>query len=384
MEQGRKLQSGFTTGTCAAAAAKAAAGVLLSGEGVTSVSLVLPTGDRVRFPVTIHDSSSVTASCAVKKESGDDPDVTNGVLVYARVSRRTSQTDISDKPCYGLEEYPFLRLTGGEGIGIVTKKGLSCEPGFYAINPVPRKMIFQEVAEICLSYPRLEGELFLIEVWIPDGVRLAEKTFNPQLGIQGGISILGTTGIVNPMSEQALIETIRLAIRVKAAEGKEVLAVAPGNYGEVFLKEAYGISMDYFIKCSNFIGDTFCMLREEQIGQVLLAGHIGKLIKVAGGILNTHSKYGDHRMEILGECALCAGLSREDTEKLFLMNTTEEAVDYLAYLGKLDLVTDVILERIQRVIKEHSGIAPEVIVFSNVRGMLGMTDGVTGIIKYFT
>lgn len=394
MKQSRKLQSGFTTGTCAAAAAKAAARILLSGERASGISLVLPGGDEVAFPVAVDEVSSDAVSCSVKKDAGDDPDVTNGAMVYARVSRLTvsglnSASDgalpaaLADKPCFGSEEYPFLFLTGGAGIGIVTKKGLSCEPGYYAINPVPRTMIFRETAKICLSYPRQNNEVFLIEVWIPDGVWMAEKTFNPQLGIRGGISILGTTGIVNPMSTEALKETIRLEISVKAAEGKEVLAVAPGNYGETFLKESLGISMEYFIKCSNFIGDTFLMLREAHVSRVLLVGHIGKLIKVAGGVLNTHSAYGDRRMEILSDCGRAAGFLAGDMDKLLMMNTTEEATAYLRSLRGLDLVTGVILRRIQGVLFEHSSIIPEIVLFSG-EGMLGMTDGVMELVKNFT
>ena len=394
MEQNRKLQSGFTTGTCAAAAAKAAARILLSGEKVESASLFLPGGDEVTFPVIVDEISSEAVSCAVKKDAGDDPDVTHGALIYARVSRKEVSGDMSaaswnltsaitDKPCYRSEEFPFLFLTGGAGIGIVTKKGLACEPGYYAINPVPRSMIFHETADVCLAYKGQRNEVFLIEIWIPAGVRLAEKTFNPKLGIQGGISVLGTTGVVNPMSAQALIETIRLEIRVKAAEGKEVLAVAPGNYGESFLEESLGVSMDYFIKCSNFIGDTFLMLREAHISRVLLAGHIGKLIKVAGGVLNTHSAYGDRRMEIFSECGRIAGFSADDMDKLLLMNTTEEAADYLNQLGCLDRVTAVILKRIQIVLGEHSGITPEIVLFSG-SGVLGMTAGAVEYIKKIT
>lgn len=258
---------------------------------------------------------------------------------------------------------------------MVTKNGLLCAPGFYAINPVPRRMIFEAAAEEYGRYFHAEDEKLLIEISIPEGKRLAERTFNKNLGIVGGISVLGTSGIVNPMSEPALLETIRLDIRVKAQEGRKLLAVAPGNYGEAFLKDELGISMDSFVKCSNFIGATFLMMKEEQVEEVLLVGHLGKLIKVTGGVLNTHSKYGDRRMELFCDCAKKAGVEKERAEKLLSMNTTEEAAAYLKQAGCLDKVMAVILDRIQGVLKEYSKLSVEVVVFSSGLGTLGMTAG---------
>ena len=389
MDTEKNLQSGFTTGSCAAAAAKAAAEMLLLGKKTNEVIISLPGGESKIFAVSAvscfkPESGPVQRTvCSVIKDAGDDPDVTNGVLVYAAVSRIEEgilPEHVTDKPLFCFEEYPALFLTGGEGIGLVTKKGLSCAPGFYAINPVPRKMIAAAVAEILECAENPAGEKFLIEISIPQGKELAEKTFNPNLGIVGGISVLGTTGIVNPMSEQALLETIRLEIRVKAQEGRSVIAVAPGNYGKAFLEERLDISMDSFVKCSNNIGDTFTMLREEGIESVLFAGHAGKLIKVAGGVLNTHSKYGDRRMEIFADCAKEAGVPAGAAEKLLAMNTTEEAAEYLKRLGRMEETSAVVLKRIQKVIREHSGITPEVVLFSNSEGMLGMTAGVPELI----
>ena len=228
-----------------------------------------------------------------------------------------------------------------------------------------------------------------IEIFIPDGRELALKTFNPRLGIEGGISVLGTTGIVNPMSEQALIETIRLDIRVQAAEQRTLLAVAPGNYGEAFLREKMGLSMDFFVKCSNFVGETFAMLKEEGIRQVLFAGHLGKLIKVAGGVMNTHSKYGDRRMEILADCLEetwdlvetsyeTPGLDRcraEIMKQILAMNTTDEAAEFLDSLNLLTPVMKTATERIKSVLEKAFEIETEVIVFSGSAGILGMTPG---------
>lgn len=404
MEDEKKLRGGFTTGTCAAAAVKAAVSLLFTGKTPERITLRLPDGREVKFFLEEAvfpegEGRGKPARCAVRKDAGDDPDVTNGVWIYGTVRRIPEgmrPEALTDKPLYGSDGHPSLFLTGGEGIGLVTKRGLPCPPGFYAINPVPRAMIFEAAAEACRGLDsgeaeRLSGEekrpsreekrlsrepeRLLIEISIPEGQALAEKTFNPNLGIRGGISVLGTSGIVNPMSEQALLETIRLDIRVKAQEGRRLLAVAPGNYGEDFLRSELHISMDAFVKCSNFIGETFRMMREEGIGSALFAGHVGKLIKVAGGVLNTHSKYGDRRMEIFCDCAKEAGVPEAEAEALLSMNTTEEAVEYLTARGRMTETASVITERIRRVIAEGCGIAPEVVVFSGRTGILGMTEG---------
>lgn len=383
-----KLRCGYTTGTCAAAAVKAAAEMMFSGERIQYTSFTLPDGGEAVFPVemiqgiplqpSLSKSTITAVSCAVRKDAGDDPDVTNGVLVYAalhRISCTLPNDFPSDKPYYRSDTCPGLFLTGGEGIGLVTKKGLSCALGFYAINPVPRRMIFESAAAVWSRYIVSPEDKLLIEISVPEGILLAEKTFNPKLGVVGGISILGTSGIVNPMSEQALVETIRLDIRVKAGEGRRLLAVAPGNYGETFLTEELGGSLDSFVKCSNFIGDTLLMMAEEQVAEVLLVGHLGKLIKVAGGVLNTHSKYGDRRMEILCDCAKEAGIRSEIAEKLLSMNTTEEAAQALLEADCLYQVIAAATQRIKKVLEEHSGISVEVVVFSSRLGILGMTTG---------
>lgn len=392
MKQQKVLRSGYTTGTCAAAAAKAAAGMLFSNTAVSKVSVALPGGGRAElfveeaacFEDKLKGNTVLRAVCAVRKDAGDDPDVTNGTLVYASVSRVRGAFGKFEKPCYFDADFPLLFLTGGEGIGMVTKKGLPCEPGGYAINPVPQRMIMRETTNACLFELLEKDEQILVEISVPDGVRLADKTFNSRLGIEGGISILGTSGIVNPMSEQALIETIRLEIRVQVQAGKKLLAVAPGNYGEQFLRKDLGISMDSFIKCSNFIGETFHMLEEEGVEEVLLAGHIGKLVKVAGGVLNTHSAFGDRRMEILSQCAADTGMPAECREALLLMNTTEEAVEYLKHTDCLEPVISLLLDRIKAVLKACSNVSAEILVFSSVYGILGMTDGARETIRKLT
>ena len=208
-------------------------------------------------------------------------------------------------------------------------------------------------------------------VSVPGGEELARKTFNPRLGIVDGISILGTTGIVRPMSEDALLATIRLDIRVKAAGGQKILAVAPGNYGADFLKKRLGLDPEQFVTCSNYVGETFRMFTEEGIRQVLFAGHMGKLIKVAGGILNTHSKYGDHRMEITADCAREAGAPKET---LLAMNTTDEAAETLRKQEILERTLEIAAEKIQTILEDRYRVDTEVIIFTG-SGDVGMTAG---------
>lgn len=416
MEEKRQLKSGFTTGTCAAAAAMAAAQALAGGGKREYVSLMTPGGREAAFEVLWQPECGEKAGggqdgfwpgsespekqiCMVRKDSGDDPDVTNGTLIGAAVSfgENVQRAEESGEELPGIysdhSQSPSVYLTGGIGVGRVTKKGLKCPVGYPAINPVPRQMI-AEAARTALWNLGCERPVY-IEIFIPAGRELALKTFNPRLGIEGGISVLGTTGIVNPMSEQALIETIRLDIRVQAAENRTLLAVAPGNYGEAFLREEMGLSMDAFVKCSNFVGETFSMLKEEGVRQALFAGHLGKLIKVAGGVMNTHSKYGDRRMEILADCLAETWNSEEKRSGRFAlnrrreevigqilsMNTTDQAAEFLSAQGLLASVMKTVTGRIKSVLESRFQIETEVIVFSGSAGILGMTAGAEAFAK---
>ena len=416
MEEKRQMKSGFTTGTCAAAAAMAAAQALAGGGKREYVSLMTPGGREAAFEVLWQPECGEKAGggqdgfwpgsespekqiCMVRKDSGDDPDVTNGTLIGAAVSfgENVQRAEESGEELPGIysdhSQSPSVYLTGGIGVGRVTKKGLKCPVGYPAINPVPRQMI-AEAARTALWNLGCERPVY-IEIFIPSGRELALKTFNPRLGIEGGISVLGTTGIVNPMSEQALIETIRLDIRVQAAENRTLLAVAPGNYGEAFLREEMGLSMDAFVKCSNFVGETFSMLREEGVRQALFAGHLGKLIKVAGGVMNTHSKYGDRRMEILADCLAETWNSEEKRSGRFAlnrrreevigqilsMNTTDQAAEFLSAQGLLTSVMKTVTGRIKSVLESRFQIETEVIVFSGSAGILGMTEGAEAFAK---
>ena len=325
------MRYGFTTGSCAAAAAKAAAYMLLTGKKKTEITIETPKG--ISYTAQTEDivCKEREASCAVRKDGGDDPDVTTGALIYAKVS-------------FSEEAGQKLRIQGGVGVGKVTRPGLDQPVGSAAINRVPREMIEKEVRQVC-EITDYKGSL-TVEIFVPDGERLAQQTFNPRLGITGGISILGTSGIVEPMSSQAVLDTIRVELNQRKAEGFDYVAVAPGNYGLEFMKKSYGYDLDRSVKCSNFIGDTIDMAAELGFRKLLFTGHIGKLIKVAGGIMNTHSKEGDCRMELLAAFSIRAGVGQEKIRAILDCLTTEEAVRILKEEGKCDEVMAYAAERI--------------------------------------
>lgn len=371
----KKLAWGYTTGTCAQAATKAALKMLFVKEQIDQIEVELPKGKKLQLK--IHDirieyrdenqKEIQSISCAVQKDSGDDPDITNGIMVYSKVEKTNTGQYILD---------------GGQGIGRVTKPGLDQPVGNAAINRVPRKMILQEVEDACEEVGYLGG--IYVEISIPEGKRLAAKTFNPRLGIEGGLSILGTSGLVEPMSEQALLDTICLDIRVKMAAGKEYLIAAPGNYGLDFLRQAYGIEEQEVVKCSNYIGQTIDMAIDQGSKGILLVGHIGKLIKVAGGIMNTHSRWADCRMEILAAAALKAGVSREKTCEFLDCMTTDDALDRCT-LSERERIMGQIMERMEQYLNYRAAGELQIgaITFSNIYGILGKTSQAEHLIEKY-
>lgn len=325
------MRYGFTTGSCAAAAAKAAAYMLLTGKIKTEITIETPKGILYTAKLLDICRKERMVCCAVKKDGGDDPDITTGTLIYATVS-------------YGEERSQNIEIEGGKGVGRVSKPGLDQPVGNAAINRVPRKMIKKEVLQIC-QIVDYKGSL-KVEISVPEGEKLAAHTFNPRLGIVGGISILGTSGIVEPMSNQAILDTIKVELNQRKAQGFHYVAVSPGNYGLDFMKRTYGYDLDRSIKCSNFIGDTIDMAVKLGFRKMLLTGHIGKLIKVAGGIMNTHSKEADCRMELLAAFAAREHVETEQVCKILDCVTTEEAVHILQESGKLENIMEYAVERI--------------------------------------
>lgn len=356
------MRYGFTTGSCAAAAAKAAAYMLLSGRQKNTITIETPKGIPYTAEILEITRGEKAVQCAVRKDGGDDPDITSGALIYAEVSltdhTRTQATDTR------------IHIDGGIGVGRVTKPGLDQSVGNVAINHVPREMIAKEVLEVCdlMDY---KGNLQVI-ISVPEGEAIAKQTFNPRLGIVGGISILGTSGIVEPMSNQALLDTIRVELNQRRAEGFDYIAVAPGNYGLDFMKKAYGYDLDKSVKCSNFIGVTIDMAVECGFTRMLLTGHIGKLIKVAGGIMNTHSKEADCRMELLSAFAIHEGAGADVAAKILDCVATEEAVRLLRKAGKQQEVMDYAMERIMFYLNKRAGGRMQIdcIMYDNTFGEL--------------
>ena len=358
-----KLRTGYTTGSCAAAAAKAATHMLVSGEVVGEVSLVTPAGIRLYLEVEDIVKENNYVSCAIRKDSGDDPDVTNGILVYARVT--FAQDDVVKSK---------VILEAGEGIGRVTQKGLEQSIGDPAINLVPRRMIREAVEEELQKAGIDRGVRVMI--WVPDGAEIAKKTFNPKLGIEGGISILGTTGIVEPMSEKALTDTIFVEMKVRRENGMDYCYVVPGNYGSDFLHDTLGYQEDAAVKCSNYVGEVIDDAVRLQMKGILLVGHIGKFIKLAAGIMNTHSRQADGRMEILAAHAAMAGGSRELISQLMECITTTAALELLEKEGILKEVMSTVMIKIEEHLKHRAGDGLEIgaVMFSKEMGILGKTS----------
>lgn len=356
------MRYGFTTGSCAAAAAKAAAYMLLSGTEKQEITIETPKGINYHACLTDIQREELWVKCGVIKDGGDDPDITTGAHIFAKVS-------------YGKKGDQGIEIDGGIGVGRVTKPGMDQPVGNAAINHVPREMIVREVGEVCRFFD-YTGQL-RVEIFVPEGEMLAEQTFNPRLGIIGGISILGTSGIVEPMSSQALIDTIRIELNQRRAEGHDSVIISPGNYGMDFMKKAYHYDLDQSVKCSNFIGDTIDMAADMGFKRLLLAGHIGKLVKVAGGIMNTHSREADCRMELLAAFSFRAGVEPHYIHKLFECVTTEEAVRLLKKSGKLDFVMKSIVERICYYMEKRSKgkLHVDCIIYTNELGELAKSEG---------
>ena len=359
VKEGKRLRLGYTTGSCAAAAAKAAAWMLLTGREKTTVILHTPKGMDLSLSVEDIHREEGAVSCAIVKDGGDDPDITAGALIYARVSRIPERD---------------VEIDGGFGVGRVTKPGLDQKPGQAAINSVPRRMIRENLLEVAAALDYAGG--FRVEISVPLGEELAKKTFNPRLGIVGGISILGTTGIVEPMSEQALLDTIRVELRQKRTQSDFVL-LTPGNYGSDFIRDSLGIDPRNAVQVSNFIGDALDMCKELDFRGAVLIGHIGKLVKLGGGMMNTHSKYGDCRTEILSAMAGAEGVEAAVISRMLDCVSCDECLHLLEPTGKREAVLNRLLKRIHFHLRSRAGedFQIECAMFSKEYGLLGKTAG---------
>lgn len=307
---GKKYRRGYTTGTTATAAAMAA---VLSAQGDDSLSRMpvqLPNGQVLEIPVTYAPEMGIASAI---KDGGDDIDQTNGLEIVAEVV---------------LNDSGIITINGGKGIGRVTKPGLQVAIGEAAINPVPLKMLQDNLRK--LLSPQLGAEVILS---VPRGEAAALKTFNPKLGIVGGISIIGTTGIVEPMSEEAWKKSLEIELRQLRLQGAERVVLVPGNHGEKFAVEKLGVKPEQVVTMSNFVGYMLMEAVREGFKEAYLVGHIGKLIKVAGGIFHTHSRVADGRADLL--CSYLAKIRApyELIDVIRTSNTTDEAVDIILEAG---------------------------------------------------
>ena len=373
VRSGQKLlRCGYTTGTCAALGAAGAARLLLTGRRPETVALRTPKGIVVEVaPLACHPTED-GAVCVIEKDGGDDADVTTGLPVAAEVVLKPERADV--------------QIFGGPGVGRVTKPGLDQPVGEAAINHVPREMIAEALQKEAESAGYAGG--FAVTVSIEGGAEVARRTFNPHIGVEGGLSVLGTSGIVEPMSEQALLDTIQLEMnqaRLRPHPGTpQRLILAPGNYGLDYLHGTLPrLEKIPVVKCSNFIGDTLDMAAAAGFEEVLLIGHVGKLCKLAGGIMNTHSHTADCRTELFCTHAALCGASRETCRALFEAATTDACLEILDAASLRAPVLESLLAAVQLHLDRRAAGAFRVgaILFSNQHGPLGQTETAAQILN---
>ncbi|MGL4878980.1 cobalt-precorrin-5B (C(1))-methyltransferase CbiD [Paraclostridium dentum] len=353
---GKKYKRGYTTGSCATGAAKAATYMILTKETLETVNIDTPKGIPLNLKVENVDINNAFAQCSIQKDGGDDIDATHKMHIYAKAE---------------LIDCNEIIIDGGIGIGRVTKKGLGIEIGKAAINKTPISMIQSEVRKVIGDTKGVK-----ITIFAPEGETIAKKTFNPRLGIVGGISIIGTTGIVEPMSDEGWKKSLSIELEMKKAQGMDKVILVPGNHGEMFIKESLGIDSKYIVRTSNFIG---YMLKEAQrIGfkKILMAGHLGKYVKIAGGIFNTHSKVADARNEILIANLALMNAPFELINKVNECLTTEEFIEileddkYKKYKEIYNILSEKCKKRIDIYMNDDE-IDIEVIIFSMEKKLLG-------------
>lgn len=361
----RRMRCGYTTGTCAAAAARAAAEFLLTKKWPETVVIETPAGIAVHAEIEETGASAEAAWCGVRKDGGDDIDATDGMLIFSEVAWCPE---------------PGVKICGGEGIGRVTKPGLDQPVGEAAINSTPRKMIGEQLRAAAVRYGYEGG--FRVTVFAPEGEARAKRTYNPVLGVEGGISILGTSGIVRPMSEEAIVDTIRAEIRVKAAEGLRDLILTPGNIGADYT-ESISLDKTHAAECSNHIGEAIDFAALEGLRSVLLIGHAGKLVKVASGVMNTHSRYADCRMETISAHAALCGASKETVAGIMACVAVDEAISILEKAGLREPVMTSVMEKVEEHLRRRAGPDLEIgaLMFTEKHGFLGKTKEADALLR---
>lgn len=365
-KNGKKLRYGYTTGSCAAAAAQAATLLLITGECPEKITLHTPKGIDLTLTPENAKIEDNTASCAIRKDSGDDPDITNGIRIFAYVKK------INDN---------IIKIDGGYGVGRVTKAGLANPIGSAAINPKPLEQI-KNAVKLAMQKVNYTGGLSII-ICAENGEEIAKQTYNQHLGIVNGISILGTSGIVEPMSEQALMDTTHLELNSLYAQGQKIAFLCPGNYGADFAKNKLGLELDKSVKCSNFIGDAIDYANYIGFKKILLVGHAGKLVKIAAGVMNTHSSVADARQEIFTSHAALLGASHNTLEGLMNAVTIDECLEILKSTDLLNSTLKSIGKSIEKRLnmRVYNKIQIEYIMFTNQFGILSKSDGALQLCK---
>lgn len=329
VKDGKEMKYGYTTGSCATAATIAAAEMLLKKDKIVEARIALPSEETAIFTINNIEITESFVRCSVTKDGGDDPDATHGAEIVSTVKLIKKE----------------IEILGGEGVGVVTTDGMRCPKGHPAINPVPLRMIKENLKSLAERY-RYDGG-FQVEISVPRGREIAEKTYNPRLGIVGGISILGTTGIVEPMSEKALVDTIKIMIDKRYNENPDDILISPGNYGHDYCSTNLNLDIDKAVKISNYIGETLDYIRYKGFKRVLLVGHTGKLIKIAGGIMNTHSSYADCRMEIISAYGALLGADKDTITKILKCVTTDSAMDLMVEQEYYEQLKSILVDRVK-------------------------------------
>lgn len=366
---GKKLRKGFTTGTCATAATAAAISMILNQDIEEKFTVSTANGVEVTMNIKNPTFSETTASAAVEKDGGDDADATHGLLIYSTVTLLPDSTEII--------------IDGGKGVGRVTQKGLKCDVGMAAINPTPRAMIEKTARQ--LLGPDCGAKIIIS---VPGGEETAKLTYNSRLGIVGGISILGTTGIVNPMSEDSWKASITIELTMLYNQGYRSVVLAPGNYGEDFATNVLGIPPHRIVNMSNFVGHVLKEVQRIGFTRVLMVGHMGKFVKVAGGIFSTHSKDSDARMEIIMANLALLGAPVELLEKVDQCITTDAAgtlIEEYHYEEVYQVLVDKMKFRSERLLRNRKPeVSIDVVTFGTEAGYLASTQTLEEIAEEWT
>ena len=331
----KQLKGGYTTGACLAAGAKAGAMIMQGEDPGDRVDIMALDGTPLQIPIASVELLVQGVKVEIIKDAGDDPDITNGTSVYVTFSFLTSE---QLQPVYGQSIlYKQILFEAGQGIGRATKPGLSLAVGEPAINPGPRQLVYNSIKDI------IGDKACLVRVDIPAGTELATKTLNPVLGIEGGISVIGTTGVLRPMSEEAFKNSLVPQIEVAKAAGFTTQIFVPGKIGER-IATSWGLPTEAMVQTSNFIGFMLEAGAEHGLERILLFGHIGKLAKVAAGVFHTHNRVGDARLEVLAAYSAAQGMPAEGVQRILQAVTTEEALPVIEEYG-LQSVYQVIAAR---------------------------------------